>query len=84
VIDSLNGAQPEPDPRPIRVMVTDPDLVPRRVDCAHYQRCLNIAEAKRWLGFDCFAACRAYEAMSPERQQQERIAILRVLKESCQ
>jgi hypothetical protein len=62
-------------------LVTDPDLVPRRVDCVHYQGCLDTAEAGRWLGFDCFAACRAYQALPEEQQQQERAAILRALKE---
>jgi hypothetical protein len=67
-----------PNPRP-HATIDDPDEVPavRQLHCQKYNSCLALAEARNWAGFAC-TACSAFEPMTPEEEESDRLALLRL------
>ena len=67
-----------PNPRP-HATIEDPADVPevRRLHCRSYNTCLDLADARRWVGFAC-TGCAAFEPQTPEQEATDHLALLRV------
>lgn len=69
-----------PAPRPLPCLpIRDPELAAtvRRLDCAHYDRCLAIAERGHWPSFTCGTAL-CYQPPSEKQRAHDNICLLRL------
>ena len=65
-----------PQPRAAQPAATlDEAAQLRRLDCARYADCLDVAERSRWPGFQCGTA-ECYEEPSPQQRALELDALL--------
>lgn len=77
-----NGAPTSPpNPEPACTS-SDPDGTPavRRLECARYDDCLDVAIACGWRGFTCHA-CHAFEPLSPDEKRRDFRGLLRMAAE---
>ncbi len=59
------------NPVPAEPMIRDLERPRRKLWCAHYERCLDLAAGKHWKGFTC-AKCKDFQQIEWTREDYKR------------